>query len=203
MLPASLQVPAAAVLVVGGLLACFAGYRMFRIVLGIYGFVLGALAASSLMGTSDPVPMVIAAIAGGLAGAIVLILAYFMGVALVGAATGALIVHVIFGQLARDPHIAVVIAAAVLGALAALALQRYVIIGGTAFGGAWTALWGGVTIAGLAGAAATVRDGVWLPYPMQPAPGEAWYYAAWLVLGVVGTIVQLSGGGPKARRRTG
>ena len=122
MLPASLQVPAAAVLVVGGLLACFAGYRMFRIVLGIYGFVLGALAASSLMGTSDPVPMVIAAIAGGLAGAIVLILAYFMGVALVGAATGALIVHVIFGQLARDPHIAVVIAAAVLGALAALAL---------------------------------------------------------------------------------
>jgi hypothetical protein len=29
-------------------LACFAGYRLFRIVLGIYGFILGAMIASSL-----------------------------------------------------------------------------------------------------------------------------------------------------------
>ena len=36
MLPASYATPTAIVLAVGGLLACFAGYRLFRIVLGIY-----------------------------------------------------------------------------------------------------------------------------------------------------------------------
>ncbi len=51
MLPASFQVPAAVVLILGGLLSCFAGYRVFRVVLGIYGFILGALLASSAMGT--------------------------------------------------------------------------------------------------------------------------------------------------------
>ena len=50
MLPAWFQTPAALVLVAGGLLSCFAGYRVFRVVLGIYGFILGALIASSLMG---------------------------------------------------------------------------------------------------------------------------------------------------------
>ena len=34
MLPATFQTPAALVLLCGGLLACFAGYRVFRVVLG-------------------------------------------------------------------------------------------------------------------------------------------------------------------------
>ena len=46
MLPHSYQLPAAILLVLGGALSCFAGYRLFKIVLGIYGFVLGAMLAS-------------------------------------------------------------------------------------------------------------------------------------------------------------
>src|ERR671911_460163 len=53
MLPVPFQIPAAIILLVGGLLSCFAGYRVFRVVLGIYGFILGALLASSLMGTDQ------------------------------------------------------------------------------------------------------------------------------------------------------
>ena len=63
MLPASYQAPAGIVLLVGGILSCFFGYRLFRIVLGFSGFVLGALAASSIFGISDTGPMLIAAIA--------------------------------------------------------------------------------------------------------------------------------------------
>ena len=33
--------------------ACFVGYRLFKFVLGIFGFILGALAASSIWGASD------------------------------------------------------------------------------------------------------------------------------------------------------
>jgi hypothetical protein len=46
MLPHSYELPAAILLVLGGTLSCFAGYRLFKIVLGIYGFVLGAMLAS-------------------------------------------------------------------------------------------------------------------------------------------------------------
>ena len=86
MLPATYQVPAAIVLLIGGLVACFFGYRLFRIVLAFTGFVLGALLASSVFGVSDTWAMLIAAGIGGLVGAGVMMAAYFVGVALTGAA---------------------------------------------------------------------------------------------------------------------
>ena len=69
MLPHAYELPAAIVLVLGGALACFAGYRLFRIVLGIYGFILGAMIASSVMGVTNTARWSIAAVVGGLVGA--------------------------------------------------------------------------------------------------------------------------------------
>jgi Domain of unknown function (DUF4203) len=192
MLPASLQTPAALILLAGGLIACFAGYRVFRIVLGIYGFILGALFASSAMGTEHTLWMVGAALVGGIAGALILIAAYFVGVALLGAGIGALAASLIWASLGREPHAIVVILFAVAGALGALALQRYVIVGATAFGGAWTVIVGALALAGNRLAVdAAARNNVWLAYPMQPAPGQHWVLIVWLALGVVGAIVQL------------
>ena len=96
MLPAAYQVPAAVVLMAGGFLACFFGYRLFKVVLALFGFIIGALAASSVFGATDTTPMVIAALVGGIAGASLLLAAYFVGVALVGAGIGALIVNLIW-----------------------------------------------------------------------------------------------------------
>ncbi|HEX2454913.1 MAG TPA: DUF4203 domain-containing protein [Vicinamibacterales bacterium] len=193
MLPASFQTPAALLLVVGGLLSCFAGYRIFRIVLGIYGFILGALLASSAMGTDQTLWMIVAAVVGGLVGALILIAAYFVGVALIGAGIGALVANVVAASLGREPHIFVLILLAVVGALAALALQRYVIIVSTAFGGAWTAIVGALALKGdrVASQAAAHND-VWLAYPLNPAPGQRWVILVWLALGAAGLIAQLS-----------
>jgi hypothetical protein len=192
MLPASLQTPAAIVLVVGGLLSCFAGYRIFRIVLGIYGFILGALLASSAMGTEQTLWMIGAALLGGAIGALILIAAYFVGVALIGAGIGALVANVIWAALDREPHVFIVILLAVVGALGALALQRYVIVGATAFGGGWTIIVGTLALMGNRLAVdAAARNNVWLAYPMHPAPGQNWVVVAWIALGIVGTIVQL------------
>ena len=151
MLPAAYQLPAAVVLLAGGFLACFFGYRLFKVVLGVFGFIIGALAASSVFGATDTTPMVIAAIVGGIAGAALLLAAYFVGVALVGAGIGALLVNVIWTQIEGDPHPAVVILFSVAGAVVATWLQRYVIILGTAFGGAWTMLVGGLALMGDSG----------------------------------------------------
>jgi hypothetical protein len=206
MLPAQYQIPAAIVLLIGGVVACFFGYRLFRIVLAIFGFILGSLLASSIFGASDTGPMVAAAIVGGLLGAGVLIAAYFVGVAIVGAGLGALIANLAFAAGDRDPHFLVVMFAAVIGAVGAIYLQRYFIIVGTGFGGAWTLIVGAMALIGdrTALAAAAAGD-VWVAYPLDPAPGQRWVPIAWILLGLVGVGVQMgvTGGetGRVGRRR--
>jgi hypothetical protein len=201
MLPASYQLPAAIVLLLGGTVACFFGYRMFRLVLAIFGFILGSFAASSLMSPTDTTGMLVSAAIGGLLGAGILIAAYFVGVALVGASLGALVANLAFSVSGNEPHFLVIAFCAVAGSVASMYLQRYFIIVGTAFGGAWTMIVGGMALVGdrTALAAAAAGD-VWVAYPLDPAPGRQWVPIAWVALGLIGTAVQLGWtGGEKGR----
>ena len=201
MLPASYQIPAAIVLLIGGVVACFFGYRLFRIVLALFGFIIGALAASSVFGVSDTGPMLVAALVGGLLGAALLIGAYFVGVALVGAGLGALVANLVFSASGSEPHFAVVLLFTIAGAIASMYLQRYFIIVGTGFGGAWTLIVGAMALIGNEAAMAAAAAGdVWVAYPMDPAPGERWVPIVWVILGLAGTAVQLGWtGGEKGR----
>jgi hypothetical protein len=193
-LPNGYGLPAAILLVLGGTLACFAGYRLFRLVLGIYGFILGAMIASSLMDVSSTAAMLGAAVVGGLAGALVLAFAYLAGIALVGAGLGAFIAHIVWQELVQiDPPAVAVIVAAVLGAVGTVLLQRYVLIVTTAFAGAWTVIVGGIAIAASRGVEGMPQPGdAWILYPLQPATGERWVTVAWIALGLIGVIVQLA-----------
>jgi hypothetical protein len=200
MLPPAYGLPAAGVLVLGGALACFAGYRLFRFVLAIYGFILGAMLASSMMGVGNSAGMIVAAIVGGLIGSVVLMMAYFVGIALVGAGLGALIGHVVWTWVKPgDPPVLVVVAVALVGAVGAMLLQRYVIMVGTAFGGAWTMIVGTVNVLAARGithgASATE---VWILYPTS-MPGDRWAPIAWVVLGLFGVVVQLGITGNKRK----
>jgi hypothetical protein len=201
MLPATYQVPAAIVLLIGGLVACFFGYRLFRIVLAFTGFVLGALLASSVFGVSDTWAMLIAAGIGGLVGAGVMMAAYFVGVALTGAALGAVAANLLFAATGQGPHYLVLVLMTVVGAAASMYLQRYFIIVGTAFGGAWTLIVGLMALLGNPGAMSAAAAGnVWVAYPLSPAPGQRWIPVAWIVLGLIGTTVQLGWtGGERGR----
>jgi len=200
MLPHSYELPAAILLVLGGALSCFAGYRLFKIVLGIYGFILGAMLGSSMMGVSNTTGMVVASLIGGVAGAAILMFAYFVGIALVGAGLGALVAHVSWDYVrSGDPPAIVVILLAIFGSVAAMLLQRYVIIVATAFGGAWTVIVGGLAVSGDRSAARAASSGeVWILYPLTPSPGQRWVPIAWIALGLIGTGVQL---GVTGRRR--
>ncbi len=191
MFPADFRIPAALVLVAGGALTCFAGYRLFKAVLAVYGFILGALIASAALGSDSGMWMYVAALAGGVLGALILIAAYFIGVALVGAAAAALLLHVIFASFGREPHALLVIAVSIAGALVAMALQKYVIVLATAFGGAWTMVVGALALVTERTVRATERANVWVAYPLNPAPGHWWVAVAWIVLGIAGTLVQL------------
>lgn len=201
MLPTPYQLPFAIVLLIGGALSCFYGYRWFRTVLAIFGFILGALTASSVFGASDTAWMLGAAVVGGLFGAALLFAAYFVGVALIGAGLGVVLANLVLSATGGEPHFLMIVFAAIAGAVAAMYLQRYFIIVGTGFGGAWTLIVGAMALMGnrTAMAAAAAGD-VWVAYPLDPAPGQRWVVIVWIVLGLIGTGVQLGWtGGDRGR----
>jgi Domain of unknown function (DUF4203) len=206
MLPHAYELPAAIVLAAAGLITCLAGYRLFRFVLAIWGFLVGAAIGSSMMGVGSTLYMILAGLVGGILGALALVFAYFVGVALVGAGMGALAAHVAWSQFGTgDPSAAVVIGASVAGAIVAMILQRYVIIVGTAFSGAWLVVVGAIAASGSLGSPATraAAGDVWILYPLTPAPGQRWVIGAWLLGALIGTGVQLSfpGGNSRSARK--
>jgi len=178
--------------VLGGFV-CFLGYRMLRAVLGIAGFMLGALGATWFAGEVLHLVrtwLLVAVIAGGIIGAVLAAFIYKLGVFLLGAAGGALAAL----TLAPGPRPLVVLAVAVGSGVLALLLQRAVLTLVTAFAGAWAAVAGVSHLAG------------WLELPVRFehirltfGPGQRGMVtlAAWLVLGAVGTIIQLSAGKPR------
>jgi Domain of unknown function (DUF4203) len=189
LIPEAYQLPAIGFMLIGGIIAWSAGYRLFRLVLTLYGFILGALVGSSTMGTSDTTLLIFAALGGGAVGALIMFFGYFVGVALVGAGIGALAVHMVWNRIGTDPHPFVVILAAVAGAATAMVLQRYVIIIATAFAGAWTLLLGGLVLTHQGPKSAAPE--VWVVYPLDPSPGHRWVLISWVVLGLAGVFIQL------------
>ena len=199
MVPIDDQLPAALLLLLGGLVVCFFGRRLFRASLAIVGFVIGAGAASSIFGVSDRMPMMIAGLVGGLIGAGLLYAAYYIGVALVGAALGVVAANVGFSIAPTEPPVYAILLCAVAGAVASTYLQRYFVIVGSGFVGALMMVHGALLLAGrsfgLPGASP-----VWVLYPFAPAPGQSWVPIAWIALGLVGVAVQMGWtGGDKGR----
>jgi len=202
MLPLSVQVPASIVMLAGGAIACFAGYRLFRLVLGVYGFILGALMASAMVGTAETWTIALAALAGGAAGAFVLVAGYFVGVALVGAGLGAFVINLAWKPFGGEPHWAAVLVCAAIGAIGAMTFQRYVIITATAFGGAWTLLVGAAALMlGKGARAASASADVWVVYPGSAGPPGIWVYVAWIAIALTGLYVQLHTAGAKVRKK--
>jgi Domain of unknown function (DUF4203) len=202
MLPTTFQVPAGALLIAAGLLACFAGYRLFRLVLTVYGFVLGALFASTLVAPSDTFAMLTALGVGGALGALIMFAGYIVGVALVGGGFGAVLAHALWtAWRGSEPGTIVVLFAWVAGATLATALQRQIVIVATAFFGAQTAVAG--TVAALASGAARRpgQDDVWVGHIGIPAVGRSWQFLAWVLLGIAGTIVQYRSGAPRPAKK--
>ena len=199
MLPGSFQVPAALILLVGGVCSCFAGYRIFRWVLAFFGFVFGALFVGAAMGSDQTLWMVAAWLIGGLIGAVILFAAYFVGVALIGAGIGAGAAMVLWAAVNREPGIWPVIILAVIGAIGALAVQRHVIIVATAFAGAQTAVVGAAELIGGRSLESPARQMVHV-YPLDPLPNTRLDLVAFVVLGLAGLAIQLKTTTAKKKR---
>jgi len=207
MIPASYTTLAAVVFLFGGLLTCFAGFRLFRIVLALNGFFAGAMIGSHLgadPGNTWAVAMY--GLVGGVVGAALMVVAYFVGVGLIGAGLAALALNMAWKMVGGEPPTIVLVIVCVVGAVLALNVVRYVVIFGSAIAGSWTALVGGLALMGNPTALkAASAPGVWVVYPIEMVPHQWWVIGLWFVMAIAGVAVQLSTttktGGKKRRKR--
>jgi hypothetical protein len=175
-----------------GLLNCFFGYRVFRFLLGVYGFLLGVFVGLTVAGhlaAGQTVWLIVGAIAGGLVGAVLVVLLYLVGVFLVGAVAGVLVANAIGVVIGIDMPILVVIIVAVVVGIIALIAQRAVLILVTAFGGAWGAVAGGLLLftgRSLPDLAALGQRATW----EQAGSTMLGPLFIWLALSIVGSLVQ-------------
>ena len=193
MIPASYTTLAAVVFVVGGLLTCFAGFRLFRIVLALYGFFAGAMIGSHLADSGNTWAVAMYGLVGGVAGAALMVVAYFVGVGLIGAGLAALVLNLAWKAIGGEPPTILLVIVCVVGAVLALNVVRYVVVFGSAIAGSWTALVGGLAIMGNPTALkAASAPGIWVVYPIDMVPHQWWVMGLWFVLAIAGVAVQLS-----------
>jgi hypothetical protein len=174
--------------IVFGAVSCFFGYRIFRVVLSIIGFIIGASIGLSLTAESAQLTQILAAMAGGAIGAIVMNALYFLGVVIAGALLGALAVNLFLAALGVEPNVIFLIIGAVAGGAVALILNKLTIILSTAFSGASAIVYGASllvpSLGGFDPLGALSRIGA------ERGEPSVILLVAWIILGVVGVGVQ-------------
>lgn len=189
----------AALLTLGvGVVVCFFGERLLKLVLGLLGFLAGAVAATGLallLSSGAELVLLVAGLVGGVIGALLLVWAFRVGVFLVGATGGVLLAGPLGAGLSGAAQVAVIGALAIVGGVLALRLRRVVVGLATAIIGAALMVGAGLEVAlGPAGARALASAAL---------EGGALGHAGWIALGswvlicLVGVGVQLGGANPR------
>jgi len=197
-------------LVVLGLLFCFFGYRIFRVLLVFAGAIIGAggaIAAANHLWPQMIPAAIIAGIVGGLVGGMLMIVAYYVGVFLAGASFAASIATVLTGATSQNPQLVAIIPAAIVGGILALVLQKLIIILATSFMGSLITvigashlIWGpnpfgdlskiGTSIPPNATPQDLSRVGEEIGKTLSGSPHVGVAIVWWLVLGAAGAFIQ-------------
>ncbi|TYP95433.1 protein of unknown function (DUF4203) [Fodinibius salinus] len=170
-----------------GALQCFFGYRIFKFILGLTGFLIGGVLAGA-MGYSfaqEKAFALLAGLAGGFIGATLMVMLYYVGIFLIGALLGGFLGTVLYAVAESNPEPAVLLILAVITGVIALISQKLMIIVSTGFGGAW------LVVIGIASLTTEIVD--LSNFDQIFSSGGSYLYAiilCWLTLGIVGVIVQ-------------
>lgn len=182
---------------VWGLLDCFFGYRVFKLTIAILGAVAGALlgqAGAQAAGLGSGAELA-ALLVGALVGAGLAFLLYIAAVFVAGFGFGATLAILLLAHLNHMVALLAACIVGIIGGIAAVKLQKVVIILATALMGAFRAI--------LALMYFTSQLD-WLYYYRQPqqipalVDNNAWVFPAVLVLAAVGSVAQFEIGAGKA-----
>jgi hypothetical protein len=179
--------------IVFGVVCCFWGYRLFRVILGILGFVVGAWFIGNLaLGLSggNIIIAVIAGIFGGLIGTFLIVFVYFIGIFLLGAGAAVLLVNLLASTAGIFVGTVFTIIIAIIGGILALVFQRTFVIIATALIGSWCFVSGLFYFFG-----SRISPFAVLEYPeglfVCRSPQDYIMLAFWILLGIAGMAFQL------------
>lgn len=185
-----------------GLLDCFFGYRVFKLTIALLGAVAGALLAqagaqAAGLGSGGELA---ALLVGALLGAGLAFLAYIAAVFVAGFGLGATLAILLLSHFHHMVALLAALVVGVIGGVAAVKLQRVVIILATALMGAFRAIFALMYF---------TNQLDWLYYFRQPQQIPAvvdtntWVFPAVLVLAAVGALAQFEVGGGKGGKSNG
>jgi len=176
-------------LIASGVLTCFFGYRLFKTVLAVLGFVTGsALAWTLLTAQGHGQGVTIAGtLLGGILGAAALFYLFYAGVFFFGAVLGLLIVMVVLSAMGNDFTTPFVGFSAAIGGLVSLLFRKVLVVASTALTGAWNVLCGASYFIGGADLVRLLSEP-----NVLPSQGGSYFVvlAFWIVLGVSGMSMQ-------------
>ena len=189
--------------IVVGAAVCFAGHRLHKAVLFMFGFaggaVIGFFLAEQQLGTEVVLSMLLAAV-GGMVGGGLFVMAYYVGIVLLGLAGGFVLGAAATSFLSLDSEL-LTIASACVGAVAAISLHRLVIVLTTAFWGASRLIAGTLLLTGDSfSPLAVVMDAS----EREAVGGQlALLLVGWVVLGFCGALIQYRVTGEPEPRKSG
>lgn len=184
-----------------GLAVTFLGFRIFRTLLALTGFVIGASFGLSLgSGATVPATALLLALALGLAGALLLWALFRVGALLAGAALGLAVAGGVTASLPATVNVQwdwlLLLVGLVLGAILAWRLQRPLVVIATSLVGAWGTMIGVAMVLGRATPTQAVPTALGTDLWTLGLP-QAWHGAGglWLLatgaLALLGTAFQL------------
>ncbi|MFQ5738866.1 MAG: DUF4203 domain-containing protein [Acidobacteriota bacterium] len=190
----------ALVLVLWGLMSCFLGYRIFKFVLALTGFLIGGLLGAGIAWelTGGATTWVVAA--GAVGGVVLSLLAfplYSVGFFFFGALAALLLAWGAFLATGATPPLYLPWVAALVGGIVAVLAKKLMLILSTSFAGAWMSVTGAAQLLGLNSNALDLSKG--LRDIPEPGSTVTVLLLSWIVLGFIGLFVQYSG---KSRKKT-
>jgi hypothetical protein len=127
-----------------GVLYCFFGYRLFKIILGIAGFIWGAGLVGGVVFTltQSTLIAIIAGVLGGVLFAVLAVVLYYIGVFILGAYLGGALGIFIMAFFGLATPVWLLLVLAIAGGVVAVIFKRFMIIVASAFVGAWAIVFG-------------------------------------------------------------
>ena len=181
-----------------GVVYCFFGYRLIKLVLGLTGFLLAGSAAAVIVGFlsyGHLIGMGVALCIGGLCGAMALFFLYRTGIFCLGMLGAAVAAYSVL-QGRDEPWILWAVAGiGLVGGLLAILVERPVMKLATAAIGAMLMTQAGLALARTQGLLDGTTDGA---QTSAPLPYLGWaVLATWVVLTLIGASAQFGFGGKK------
>ena len=170
-----------------GALQCFFGYRFFKFILGLTGFLLGGALAGEIgyMISQEEAVALLAGLVGGFISAALMVAMYFICIFVIGALLGGVLGSVFFSVTESSPEPAALLILAVIAGVIALIFQKFMIIVATGFVGSW-----GV-VTGIAYFTTGTVDPTNFERMFRLDGIHLYVYVlSWLVLGIAGVILQ-------------